>query len=77
MYLGETALQWDNNSGERRCVVKINFTIFRALLGAGQVQYKGKREGGRKGRRKRGREERSEEGREERVAVKLDLTSCL
>lgn len=63
--------------------MRINFTIFRVLLGAGQVQYKGKegreevRKGGRKGRRKQGREERSEGGREERVAVKLDLTSCL
>lgn len=29
-------------------VVKANFTIFRVLLGAGQVQSKGKRKGGRK-----------------------------
>ena len=77
IYLGETALQWDNNSGERRYVVTINFTIFRVLLGAGQVQHKGKRKGG----REEGKKEAKEGGKwgreEERVAVKLDLTSCL
>lgn len=59
---GEIALQWDNNGGERGGRVKANFTIFRVLLGASQVQSKGKEEGreevrrGRKGGRKEVRE---------------------
>ena len=38
--------------------VKINFTIFRVLLGAGQVQYKGKRKGGREEGKKEAKEGR-------------------